>query len=182
MKTTSQPKLPARLFDLLPAAGRSPEIPADDDLYGWLVGSWELDLRIHDADGSIRESRGEAHAAWVLQGRAVQDVFIHPRRTERDPALPKLGTNWYGSTFRMYDPAVRAWRVTWLNPINASSAVLVARRHGPGIVQEGTYSDGGVIRWTFSEMTPTSFHWLAERREGDGKSWIVQVEFQARRI
>src|SRR5262249_54190501 len=29
-------------FTLLAAPGRSPEISESDDLYGWLVGSWEL--------------------------------------------------------------------------------------------------------------------------------------------
>ena len=30
--------------DVLLAAGRSPEIPESADAYGWLVGSWELDV------------------------------------------------------------------------------------------------------------------------------------------
>jgi hypothetical protein len=30
---------------LLAAAGRSPDIPDSADAYGWLVGSWELEVR-----------------------------------------------------------------------------------------------------------------------------------------
>jgi len=32
---------------LLASAGRSAEIPESADVYGWLVGSWELDIRLY---------------------------------------------------------------------------------------------------------------------------------------
>jgi len=31
---------------ILPSAGCSPEIPAADDLYGWLIGSWNWRHRL----------------------------------------------------------------------------------------------------------------------------------------
>jgi hypothetical protein len=34
----------------LTALGRSPEIPEASDAYGWLIGSWELDVRHYVAD------------------------------------------------------------------------------------------------------------------------------------
>jgi hypothetical protein len=74
---------------ILPAAERSAEIPAEDDLYGRFVGSWDLDLQIHDKAGRIHQSRGEAHAAWVLEGRAIQGIFINPRRSDRGPSEPR---------------------------------------------------------------------------------------------
>ena len=68
----------------LAAPGRSPEIPASADVYGWLCGSWELDVIHYRAiDVRGRGMRGEVHAGWVLEGRAVQDVWIMPRVSER---------------------------------------------------------------------------------------------------
>jgi hypothetical protein len=32
---------------LLAAPGRSSDIPESADAYGWLVGSWELDVRVY---------------------------------------------------------------------------------------------------------------------------------------
>jgi hypothetical protein len=55
------------------AQGRSPEIPESEDAYGWLVGSWQLDVRHYFTDVSTRNLKGETHFAWVLEGRAVQD-------------------------------------------------------------------------------------------------------------
>jgi hypothetical protein len=165
--------------DVLIAPARSSDIPAEDDLYGWFVGSWDLDLEVRAPNGQSFWSKGEAHAAWVLEGRAIQDVFINPRRADRAADLPKIASNWFGSTFRVYDPSLRAWRITWFNPVNASSAELTGRRVGERVMQEGRYSDGGTIRWSFSEITADSFRWLGERL--DGHSWRTQVEFRGRR-
>ncbi|HVH60008.1 MAG TPA: hypothetical protein VM709_06730 [Candidatus Sulfotelmatobacter sp.] len=47
---------------LLAAAGRSAEIPESSDVYGWLVGSWELQvLHYRAVDVSAERIEGEAH-------------------------------------------------------------------------------------------------------------------------
>jgi hypothetical protein len=168
--------------EVLESHGRAPEIASADDVYGWLIGGWELDVMVYDPQGGVHESKGEAHFSWVLDGRAVQDVFINPRRADRTPALAKIGSNWYGSTFRVYDPSIKAWRVTWINPVTGAGAELIGRWQGKEIVQEGRYSDGASIRWTFTDIGPESFRWLGERQESDGLTWRLQVEFVGRRM
>jgi hypothetical protein len=164
----------------LAASGRSHEIPDSADAYGWLVGSWELDLVGYDDEGNVIRSTGEAHFAWVLEGRAVQDVFINPRRSERGPASPGFA-NWYGTTIRIYDPTIQGWRVYWFNPHDGIRAELIGRRRGREIVQEGKFPDGTAIRWTFSDITENAFRWRGERIEPDG-TWRLQVEFHATRM
>jgi hypothetical protein len=134
----------------------------------------------HDDEGVTRKSIGEAHFARVLEGRAVQDVFINPRRADRGPSMPRFA-NWFGTTLRVYDPRMRAWRVSWLNPQDGVRAELVGRREGSTIVQEGKFPDGTPIRWTFSEITDSSFRWRGERWERDG-TWRLQVELRGRRM
>ena len=167
--------------EILAPSSRSPDIDPQDDLYGFLIGSWELDLVAYPDGGGVTRSTGEAHVAWVLGGRAVQDVFINPQRSDRTPDSPKFG-NWYGTTFRYFDPAICAWRVLWFNPDDGVRAELIGRRRGNEIVQQGQFPDGTPIRWTFSEITADSCHWRGERLEPDGKTWRLQVEFQARRV
>ena len=167
--------------EILAPTSRSPDINPEDDLYGFLIGSWELDLVAYPDDGNVTHSTGEAHFAWVLDGRAIQDVFINPERSDRTPDSPKFG-NWYGTTFRYFDPTIRAWRVFWFNPDDGVRAELIGRRRGNDIVQEGHFPDGTPIRWTFSEITPDSCRWRGERLEPDGKTWRLQVEFHARRV
>jgi hypothetical protein len=167
------------LGPVLVASGRSRDIPETEDAYGWLIGSWDLEVVGYDDEGNVTRSKGEAHFAWVLEGRAVQDVFINPQRSDRGPSSPKFA-NWFGTTLRIYDPSLRAWRVNWFNPHDGFRAELIGRRRGNEIVQEGTFPDGTKIRWTFSEITDDSCLWRGERLEPDG-TWRLQVEFRARR-
>jgi hypothetical protein len=165
---------------LAPTSG-APDINQEDDLFGFLVGSWELDVVAYPDDGGATHSNGEAHCARVLDGRAIQDVFINPERSDRAPDSPKFA-NWYGTTFRYFDPTIRAWHVFWFNPDDGVRAELIASRRGNEIVQEGHFPDGTPIRWTYSDITPDSCLWRGERLEPDGNTWRLQVEFRARRI
>jgi hypothetical protein len=161
------------MMQALAAAGRAPEIPPEHDIYGWLVGSWQLDVVRYGTDVSDRGIRGEAHFGWVLEGRAVQDVWIMQAESI---------VNTYGTTFRMWDPALGAWRVTWTNPISGRRDVLIGRKHGPDLVQIGTHGDGTPIRWIFTDITADSFRWLGEALNPDGNTWKLEAEFLGRRI
>lgn len=165
----------------LAANARHPEIPEADDAYGWLVGSWELDVVRYWTDVSSQGLKAEAHFSWVLEGRAVQDVWMMPRRADRTGALDKA-QDMYGTTLRVWDPSQRVWRVTWINPVTGAHDELVGRRVGKDIVQVGTHAGTTPIRWTFTEITPDSFRWLGEALDADGRSWMPQGEFRARRI
>ena len=165
---------------VLAASARSPDIPEAMDIYGFLIGSWELDVVGYDDEGNVIHTVGEAHFARVLEGRAMQDVFINPRRSDRGPDSPKFA-NWSGTTIRIYDPSIQAWRVNWFNPHDGIRAELIGRRRGKDIVQEGKFPDGTPIRWSFSEITEDSCCWRGERLEPDGRTWRLQVEFRAQR-
>lgn len=167
---------------VLSVHGRSPEIPAADDAYGFLVGSWELDVLHYWAQNvAARGIKGEVHAGWVLEGRAVQDVWIMPRRTDRTPNLDKK-FNMYGTTLRVWDPTIEAWRITWSNPAGNHYEQQIGRKIGDNIVQLGTRPDGTTTRWSFTEIAPNSFHWLGESLQSNGKSWLLEGEFRAQRI
>src|SRR6187401_331561 len=101
---------------LLAAPSRSAEIPESADAYGWLVGSWELDVLHYWAiDISANGIKCELHAGWVLEGRALQDIWIMPRRSERTVHLDKK-MNMCGTTLRVWDSTIEAWRIRWRNP------------------------------------------------------------------
>jgi len=167
---------------VLGAEGRSKEIPESGDAYGWLVGSWELDvLHYWATDVSAQGIKGEMHARWVLEGRAVQDVWIMPRRADRTGKLDKK-MNMYGTTLRLWDSTIQAWRITWRNPAGDHHEDQIGRWSGKDVVQIGVRADGTPTRWSFTEITPDSFHWLGESLGSDGKSWMLEGEFRARRL
>jgi len=170
------------LLQALGSPARSNEITDHEDIYGWLIGGWEATVYDYAADGTAHESRGEWHFGRVLEGRAVQDVWIAPPRSQRnDPSLSKQ-YNRYGTSLRVYDREIGAWRVTWFNPVSGARNDLIGRRQGADIIQEGINADGRKIRWSFKDITPKSFRWLGESLEPDGKTWRLEAEFRARRI
>ncbi|WP_204280043.1 hypothetical protein, partial [Raoultella ornithinolytica] len=57
------------------ATGPSPDRGDKMELYGWLIGSWDLEVSAFMPDGSVRKRPGEWHFGWVLEGRAIQDVW-----------------------------------------------------------------------------------------------------------
>ena len=83
---------------------------------------------------------------------------------------------------RVYDSELKAWRVTWFNPVSGARNDLIGRRQGPDIVQEGVGPDGRKIRWLFTDIKPASFIWRGESLEPDGKTWRLEAEFRARRM
>ena len=166
----------------LAATRRSREIPEAADAYGWLVGSWELDVLHYWAiDVSAQLIKCELHAGWVLEGRAVQDVWIMPPKSER---LGRLDTklNMYGTTLRVWDSSIDAWRITWRNPAGNHHEEQTGGWSGKDVVQLGIRPNGTPTRWTFTEITAESFHWLGEALEADGQTWKLEGEFRGRRV
>jgi hypothetical protein len=108
-------------------------------------------------------------------------VWIMPRRSERGGAVDKR-MNMYGTTLRMWDPTIQAWRITWINPAGEHREEQVGRWSGKDVVQAGVRSDGTATRWTFSEITSDSFRWTGEALESDGMAWRLEGEFLARRV
>ena len=178
--SSNKPVYPDFVSSLV-ASRRSPEIPESEDIYGWLVGSWELEV-VHykTVNLSSHNVRGEVHFCWVLEGRAIQDVWIMPRIADRKPD-PDRANNMYGTTLRIWDPAISAWRIRWANPVSGHEERQTGRKVGSEIVQIGARLDGTPTRWRFTGITANSFHWIGEALDSDGETWKVEGEFRARR-
>jgi len=160
---------------------RSAEIAESDDVYGWLCGSWDLEVvRYRAIDLRTQRLTGEVHAAWALEGRAVQDVWIMPRRDDRGAGTDRTN-NMYGTTLRSWDPVIRAWRIAWTNPVSGHREEQVGRWNGRDILQEGQRADGTKTRWTFTEITADAFHWRGEALYANQQTWTLEGEFLAKR-
>ena len=158
-----------------PAADRADKLT----LFGQFVGDWEFDYVGYGRDGTKFKGKGEWHFGWVLEGRAVQDVWIVPRRGERDKASPVRSD--YGTAIRFYDPEIDAWRVVYVSPLQGDLATFVARKVGDEIVLEGHDPEGSPMRWIFSEITEESFRWRRVVSADGGKTWRLHKEMRVRR-
>src|SRR5688572_28451394 len=135
------------LLDQLGAAGPAPGL--EPDLYGRLLGVWDVTNRYLDAetgrwvDGTV---------VWtfyrVLGGRAVQDVMWFTA-----PGPDGYPVRESGSTVRLFDPTAGAWQVVWFSPTGRTAALVGRPGERGDIVQEGVRPDGRAIRWVFTELT-----------------------------
>lgn len=168
--------------DALVSSAKAADLADVDDLFGFLIGSWDLEAVLHDSTGQAQRSKGELHVAWVLEGRAIQDLFIFPRRADRPSGLPARGDR-YATTIRTYDRVLRAWRVDFINPAAPeTSAQLTARRREQGIDMEGKLAGGVGIRWRYRSITAASFHYSAEKLGTDGMHWQLYLELFGSRV
>jgi hypothetical protein len=172
----SDPRIAHAFMDALISHTRSPDIAETDDLFGFLIGSWDIDAVLHTPGGESHTTKGEVHATWVLEGRAIQDLFIFPRRADRSSGTPAHGDR-YATTIRTFDRALDAWRVTFINPADPeTSAELIARRRGPDIAMAGTLRAGTPIRWRYASITSQSFRYTAERLRREAQVWVTYLE------
>jgi hypothetical protein len=171
----SSPLSPALL-----AANPLPERSEKLQLYARLVGSWEIDVVMHNRDGRDGRLRGSINAGWVLEGRAIQDVF----------SVPGL---FYGTSVRFYDPKIDAWQVFRIDTLKSVFFHMIGRQQGSEIVNDGKETPelaraygspekpAATVRWIVSGITTDAFQWRSERSAGDGP-WQLQREYFARRI
>ena len=144
-------------------------------LFGQFVGDWDIVEALYSLPvGGEAVRRGEIHFRWILEGRAVQDVWsmIDEKSREMVPA---------GTTIRFYDPKIDAWHSVWVSPVQNSVQPFVARKVGEEIVLEGKTKEGYAERWVFSEITTKSFRWHSEETHDDGKTWLITEQMKVRR-
>jgi hypothetical protein len=151
-------------------------------LYGQFVGDWRTTTMERQSDGSLAESEWDVRFQWVLEGRAIQDLWITPPRNGVNVAWSEPG-NRYSTTLRLYDPAIDAWHIVWLNPPGATVLRQMGRKVGSEIVQLGEMTRDGVLsRWVYRDITASSFRWCNERSVDNGASWELAQEMLAHRV
>lgn len=163
------------MIEGLLAEGPHPELKEKLALFGQFVGDWEIQAQWYLSDGSTRQGKGELHVGWILDGRAVQDVWVSHQGNP--PQRTRVGT-----TIRFFDPKMDAWQSIWISPIQGVIQTFIARQIADEIVLEGTSPEGLPERWVFSEITPRSFRWRAVQSRDGGATWQLTEEMHMQRI
>ena len=142
-------------------------LPAESRQFDFWVGSWDVNLRIRQDDGSWRDSvRAEANIYSILNGKAVLELW--------DSAPIR------GFSLRAFDAARGQW-VLWLNwpgeDRSGTSSLTGGFRHGRGeFFSTRTGADGAetLSRYTFSDITPDSLRWDDAYSPDGGRTWRHQ--------
>jgi hypothetical protein len=147
-------------------------------LFGQFVGSWNWTGFDYAGDGSKTPTKGRWIFASVLNGMAIQDVFIfeNPNRDEKQAAYAE-----YGTTLRFPNRDGESWKAVWIGPMNKVARIFEAKAVGGEIVLEGKNESGQPIRWIFSNIMENSFHWRGEYSADNGQSWVLYESLEAKR-
>ncbi|MBM3555875.1 MAG: hypothetical protein FJX47_10010 [Alphaproteobacteria bacterium] len=150
-------------------------------LYGQFVGDWISEANEWLPGGGTRSTVWDVRFGWVLKGQAIQDVWITPAETGPGAGRSE-GVVRYGTTLRIYDPSIDAWRIIWADAPSGRVVCQIGRKVGNEIVQMGEPEvDGAVSRWVFRDIELARFRWCNERSIDGGKSWRMVQEMKVTR-
>jgi hypothetical protein len=164
------------MIGVLGSENPNPSLGDEAHTFDQLVGTWDADFTMYPAEGPVLHKKGEILFGWILDGRAIQDLWIsYPTGDGKERSI--------GTTIRFFDTALKQWRIVYVNPQRNYLVTLQGKREGDRIVLRGLDSDGSPIRWSFSEITPDSFHWQGEklREGGERESWRLEGDFHMKR-
>ena len=170
MRITRRAATADALVEALHAPGPAGPYAEELRLFDRFAGSWDTAWSGRDADGRARSARGEAHFGWVLGGRAMQDLWILPRRGERGEAGAPA---FHGTWIRFFDPSIGAWRGTWMDPVNGDVLRFVVRPAGDEILMLADAEEPR-LRWRFTEIEADSFSFRAESSADGGATWVAR--------
>jgi len=166
--------LRAAMIRVLGSANPNPSLGEEAQTFDRLIGSWDADFSFPQADGTVRHKKGELHFGWVMDGHAVQDLWIgYPTGEQKERTI--------GTTFRFFDTKLKQWRIVFINPQFNYVVTTQGGREGDRIVLRGSDSDGLPIRWTFREIMPQSFHWTGEKSHDGGNTWVLEQDHHMKR-
>jgi hypothetical protein len=163
------------LVTALEALGPHPSLGDRAKVFGRLVGTWDVEYSDFSKDGKVSHRSGELIVGWVMDGRAIQDLWVvYPSgaRTEREVY----------TDLRYFDPKSRTWLAIFIDPQNASVARFTGGATGDDRIVLDT-SDLGVTdtRWSFNDIRPDHLVFRDEASSDRGKTWRLQSEYHMQR-
>jgi len=162
------------MITALPAPGPHPSLGADARHFDRLVGTWDCDYSFLAEDGSVSHSKGDLRFGWIIDGRAIQDIWIsYPKRPTDERSI--------GTSVRFFDAKAKVWRVVFVAPAFGLIYTLEGGAVGDRIVLEGKDGDGSSLRWSFNEIRDDSFTWRGESSRDGGKTWRLEEEHHMKR-
>ncbi len=157
------------MIAVLPALGPHPSLGHHGDLFGRFVGTWDADYSFIAEDGSVRHSRGEVLFGWILDGHALQDIFLGYPNGSNEERRMVTGVRWV-------DPKTDKWTLMFAAPSFNAGVRMEGGAEGDRIVLRGRDDQGDSLRWSFNDITPNSFTWRGETSHDGGKTWRMDEQ------
>src|SRR5688572_11147417 len=99
---------PLDLTTALKATSPHPALGDQGQVPGRLVGTWDVEYATFAKDGMASQRTGEFIVEWVMDGRALQDLWIvHPSGTRKEREV-YTDLHWF-------DTKSRTWRAAFVD-------------------------------------------------------------------
>jgi hypothetical protein len=170
----SPPDSTRDMVSVLAAPGPHPSLGEPARLWDPFVGTWDCDYTFYLEDGGVRHARGELEFGWIIDGRAIQDVWI----TYADDGSKERDI---GTSIRFYDPDTKTWRVVFVSPAYRALTTVEGGLEGDRIVLRGPGREGTILRWSFGDIQRDSFVWRGEKSRDGGQTWRLREEHRMKR-
>lgn len=162
------------MVSVLAASRPHPSLGDQARVWDRFVGTWDCDFGFHLDDGSTRHSAGELEFGWIIDGRALQDVWIsYPKDGAKERTI--------GTSIRFFDEKSTTWRVVFVSPAYGALLTVQGGVEGSRIVLRGTDDEGAALRWSFNDIQTDSFVWRGEKSRDGGKTWRLEEEHHMKR-
>lgn len=159
----------------LSAAGPHSSLASQTEVVSRLVGAWDVEYTQFKKDGTAKQSTGEFIVGWIMDGRAIQILWIvdpSGTRTERE-----VYTN-----VHWFDQKAQTWRSAFVDPEHGSLARFTGGPAGDDrFVLETADFGSDQNRWSANDIRSNSFVWRDEASSDDGKTWRLVAEYQMTR-
>lgn len=162
------------MLTTLAASGPNSSLGDQAQVFDRFIGSWNADFTFFTADGKVSHSSGELMFGWVLDGLAVQDIWIsYPKSAGEERSI--------GTSVRFFDTKSKMWKVVFVNPAFGAAINVEGGMEGDRIILRGKDIDAAPIRWSFNDIKADSFVWRGEKSHDNGKTWVLEEEHHMNR-
>ena len=140
-----------------------------------LVGTWDVEYTDFGKDGTAIHRTGEFIVGWVMDGRAMQALWIV------DPSGSRKDREVY-TDLHYFDKKSRTWHSAFVDPENGSVARFTGSATGNDRYVLETQDMGNKkTRWSYINMRTDSFVYRDEASSDGGKTWRLQAEYHMKR-
>lgn len=150
--------------------------------FDFLVGSWQVHHR------RLKERLAGSHGWVEFEGTCTMRQLMDGRSNVDDNWLKMPEGEYRGVGLRAYDPQTGQWAIWWLdgrNPFGELDPPVKGRfEKGVGTFYSTDTLRGKKVRvrFTWSQITPTSAHWEQAFSPDGGKTWEVNWRMEFRRV
>jgi hypothetical protein len=162
------------MITALSALSPHPSLGDEARVFDRFVGTWDCDYTFFLPDGSTKHFVGELEFGWIIDGQAVQDIWItYPKEAGKERGI--------GTSVRFFDTKSKMWRVIFVSPAYGALITVQGGTEGDRIVLRGVDDEGSMLRWSFNDIKADSFTWRGETSRDGGKTWKLEEEHHMKR-